>query len=55
VSQGRHIENADYITDQNIVIEKEKKNRRDNEKYEQFRTNIESDKINRLKNKILGS
>ena len=35
-------------------MKKKKRNRRDNEKYEQFRTNIESDKINKLKNKILG-
>ena len=54
-SKKKFIENADYITDQKVVIEKEKKNRWDNEKYEEFRTNIESDNINKLKNKILGS
>jgi hypothetical protein len=53
-SKKKFIENADYITDQKVVIEKEKKNRWDNEKYEEFRTNIESDNINKLKNKILG-
>ena len=35
-------------------MKKKKRNRWDNEKYEQFRTNIESDKINKLKNKFLG-
>ena len=50
----KSIENADYITHQNVVIEKEKWNRWDNEKYEEFRANIESDKINKLKNKIRG-
>jgi hypothetical protein len=39
---------------QNVVIEREKRNRWDNEKYTEFRTNSESDKINKLKNKILG-
>ena len=53
-SKKKFIENADYITDQNVVIERGKRNRWDNEKYTEFRTNIESDKINKLKNKILG-
>jgi hypothetical protein len=35
-------------------IEKEERNRWHNEKYAEFRTNIESDKINKPKNKILG-
>jgi hypothetical protein len=35
-------------------LKKKKRNRWDNEKYEEFRTNIESDKINNMKNKILG-
>ena len=35
-------------------MKKKKRNRWDNEKYEEFRTNIESDKINNMKNKILG-
>jgi len=35
-------------------LKKKKRNRWDNEKYEEFRTNIESDKINKLKNKVLG-
>lgn len=35
-------------------MKKKKRNRWDNEKYEEFRTNIESDNINKLKNKILG-
>ena len=35
-------------------IEKLKRNRWHNEKYAEFRTNIESDKIDKLKNKILG-
>ena len=36
------------------LLKKKKRNRWDNEKYEEFRTNIESDKINNTKNKILG-
>ena len=36
------------------LLKKKKRNRWDNEKYEEFRTNIESDKINNMKNKILG-
>ena len=53
-SKKKLIENTDYITDQNVVIEKDKRNRWDNEKYAECRTNIESDKINKLKNKIIG-
>ena len=53
-SKKKFIENTDYITDQNVVIEKEKRNRWYNEKYAEFRINIESDKIDKLKNKFLG-
>ena len=35
-------------------LKKKNRNRWDNEKYAEFRTNIESDNINKLKNKILG-
>jgi hypothetical protein len=35
-------------------INNNQRNRWNNEKYEEFRANIESDKINKLKNKILG-
>ena len=35
-------------------MKKKKRNRWHNEKYAEFRTNIESDNINKLKNKLLG-
>ena len=42
------------VFSKNVVIEKEKRNRWYNEKYAEFRINIESDKIDKLKNKFLG-